>query len=86
VRSESHALRLRSADLVVSIEFAVEVCCCCVTFHCIQLAVKQRLNWNTGNVFNCLNQFFLTMVLSIEELVFLVEYFFRESIRYTNLV
>ena len=26
------------------------------------------------------------MVLSIEELVFLVEYFFRESIRYTDLV
>ena len=38
VRSESHcALRLRYVDLVVSIEVAVEVCCCCVTFHCIQL-------------------------------------------------
>ena len=24
-------------DLVVSIEVAVEVCCYCVTFHCIQL-------------------------------------------------
>ena len=23
--------------LVVSIEVAFEVCCCCVTFHCIQL-------------------------------------------------
>jgi len=37
VRSESPcALRLRYVDLVVSIEVAVEVCCC-VTFHCIQL-------------------------------------------------
>ena len=36
VRSESHcALRLRYVDLVVSIEVAVEVCCCCVTFRCI---------------------------------------------------
>ena len=24
-------------DLVVSIEVAIEVCCCCVTFNCIQL-------------------------------------------------
>jgi len=38
LRSESHcALRLRYIDLVVSIEVAVEMCCCCVTFHCIQL-------------------------------------------------
>jgi len=38
VRSESHgALRLRYVDLVASIEVAVEVCCFCVTFHCIQL-------------------------------------------------
>jgi hypothetical protein len=38
VHSESHcALRLRYIDLLVSIEVAVEVCCCCVTFHCIQL-------------------------------------------------
>jgi len=38
VLSESHcALRLRYVDLVVSIEVAVEVCYCCVTFHCIQL-------------------------------------------------
>jgi hypothetical protein len=30
VRSESRcALRLRYVDLVVSIEVAVEVCCCC---------------------------------------------------------
>ena len=36
VRSESHcALRVRYVDLVVSIEVAVEVCCC-VTFRCIQ--------------------------------------------------
>jgi len=33
VRSESHcALRLRYVDLAVSIEVALEVCCCCVTF------------------------------------------------------
>jgi hypothetical protein len=38
VRSESRcALSLRCADLVVSIEVAVEACCCCVTFHCIRL-------------------------------------------------
>jgi hypothetical protein len=38
VRSESHcALRLRYVDLVVTIEVAVEVCCCCVTFQCVQL-------------------------------------------------
>jgi len=35
-------------------------------------AVKQRLKCNTGKVFNCLNQFVLTAVLSIEERVFLV--------------
>ena len=38
VRSEIQcALRLRYVDLAVSIEVAVEVCCCCVTFRCIQL-------------------------------------------------
>ena len=38
VRSENHcAIRLRYVELVVSIEVAVEVCCCCVTFRCIQL-------------------------------------------------
>ena len=35
-------------------------------------AVKQRLKCNTGKVFNFLNQFVLTAVLSIEERVFLV--------------
>ena len=49
-------------------------------------AVKQRLKCNTGKVLNCLNQFLLTTVLSIEERVFLVEYVFREGNRYTNLV
>jgi hypothetical protein len=49
-------------------------------------AVKQRLKWNTGKVFNCLNQFLLTVVLSIAECVFLVEYVFRESNRYTDVV
>jgi hypothetical protein len=38
--------------------------------------VKQRLKCNTGEVFNCLIQFLRTMVLSIEERVFLVEYGF----------
>jgi hypothetical protein len=37
-------------------------------------------------VFNCLNQFLLTIVLSIEERIFLVEYIFREGNRYTDLV
>jgi hypothetical protein len=62
--------------LVVSIEVAVEVCCCFVTFHCIQL-----LNINSGKVFNCLNQFLLTAVLSIEE-----HYIFQEGTRYADLV
>jgi hypothetical protein len=35
VRSESRcALRLRHVDLVVSIEVAVEVCCCFTVFSC----------------------------------------------------
>jgi hypothetical protein len=49
-------------------------------------AVKQRLKRNTGEVCNCLIQFLLTMILSIEECVFLVEYVFREGNRYTDLV
>jgi hypothetical protein len=49
-------------------------------------AVKQWLKCNTGKVFNCLHQFLLTVVLSIEERVFLVEYVFREGNRYTDLV
>jgi hypothetical protein len=65
--------------LIVSIEVAVEVCCYCVTFHCIQLL-------NTGEVYNCLIQFLLTVVLSTEERVFLVEHIFREGNRYTDLV
>jgi hypothetical protein len=48
--------------------------------------VKQRLKCNTGKVCNCLIQFLLTLVLSIEERVFLVEYVFREGNRYTDLV
>jgi hypothetical protein len=35
---------------------------------------------------NCLIQFLLTVVLSIEERVFLVEYVFREGNRYTDSV
>jgi transposase len=49
-------------------------------------AVKQRLKRNTGKVFNCLIQFLLTTVLSIEERVFLVEYVFQAGNRYTDLV
>jgi len=49
-------------------------------------AVKQLLKSNTGKMFNCFNQFSLTVVLSIEERVFLVEYVFREGNRYTDLV
>jgi hypothetical protein len=37
-------------------------------------------------VCNCLIQFLLTVVLSIEERVFVVEYVFREANRYTALV
>jgi hypothetical protein len=37
-------------------------------------------------VLNCLNQFLLTAILSIEERVFLVEYVFRVDSRYTDLV
>jgi hypothetical protein len=48
--------------------------------------VKQRLKRNTGKVCNCLIQFLLTMVLSIEERVFLVECVFREGNRYTDLL
>jgi hypothetical protein len=47
-------------------------------------AVKQRLNCNTDKVCNCLIQFLLTMVPSIEECVFLVEYVFREDNRYAD--
>jgi hypothetical protein len=37
-------------------------------------------------MFNCLIQFFLTVVLSIKKCVFLVKYDFREGNRYTDLV
>jgi hypothetical protein len=48
--------------------------------------VKQRLKCNTGKVCNCLIQFLVTTVLSIEERVFLAEDVFREDFRYTDLV
>jgi hypothetical protein len=48
--------------------------------------VEQRLKCNAGEVCNCLIQFLLTMVLSIEEHVFLVELVFQEGNRYTDLV
>jgi hypothetical protein len=65
--------------VVVSIEVAVELCCCFTV-------AKQRLKRNTGKVCNWLIQFSLAMVLSIEERIFLVEYVFREGNRYTDLV
>ena len=59
--------------------------CCCVTFHCIQLL--NRLKFNTSKVFNCLNRFVLTAVLSIEERVFLVYLLpSQKTVRYTDLV
>jgi hypothetical protein len=67
--------------LVVSIEVVVEIAV--VSLYSV---VKQRLKCNTGKVCNCLIQFLLTMVLSVEQCVFLVEYVFRESSRYTDLV
>jgi hypothetical protein len=48
--------------------------------------VEQRFKCNTGEVFNCLIQFLLTMVLTIGERVFLVEHAFREGNRYTDLM
>jgi hypothetical protein len=64
--SESRcALRLRYVDLVVSIEVAVEVCCC------FTAVVKQRLKCNTGKVCNCLIQFLLAMFLAIEKRAFI---------------
>jgi ubiquitin C-terminal hydrolase len=48
--------------------------------------VKQRLQCNTCKVCNCLIQFLITVILSIEERVFVVECVFREGKRYTDLV
>jgi transposase len=48
--------------------------------------VKQRFKCNTGKVCNCVIQFLLTVVLSIEQRVFLVEYVVRKGNRYTDLV
>jgi hypothetical protein len=82
VRSESRcALRLRYVDLVVSIEVTVK--CAVVSLYSV---VKQRLKCNTGKVCNCLIQFLLIVVFSIEKRVFLVEYVFQEANRYTDLV
>jgi hypothetical protein len=66
VRLESrYALRLLYVDVAVSIEVAVEVAV--VSLYSV---VKQRLKCNTGKVWNCLIQFSLVIVLSIEERVF----------------
>jgi hypothetical protein len=62
VRKVAVHLRLRYVDLVVGIEVAVEVCV--ISLYSV---VKQRLKCNTGKVCNCLIQFLLTIVLSIEE-------------------
>jgi hypothetical protein len=45
--------------------------------------VNQRLKCNTGKVCNCLIQFLLTMVLSIEERVFLVHSVFSDALSIT---
>jgi hypothetical protein len=72
VRSEIRcALRLQYVDLVFSIKVSV------VSLYSV---VTQRLKCNTGKVCNCLIQFLLTVVLSIEERVFLVEYIFKKAI------
>jgi hypothetical protein len=56
VHSESRcALRLWYVDLVVSIEVAVEVCCCFTV-------LKQQFKCNTGKVCNCSIQFLLSLV------------------------
>jgi hypothetical protein len=76
VRSESHcALRLQYVDLVVSIEVAVEV-----AVVSVYSVVKQWLKCNTVKVCNCLIQFLLTMVLSIEECGFLVHSNFLKAL------
>jgi hypothetical protein len=57
-----------------------------LTAICVCQRVKQQLKCNTGKVCNCWIKFLLTMVLSIEKRVFLVEYVFQEGNRYTDLV
>jgi hypothetical protein len=67
VRLESRCtLRLRYVHLVVSIKLPLK--CAVVSLY---LVVKKRLKCNTGKVCNCLNQFLLTLVLSVEEHVFM---------------
>jgi hypothetical protein len=67
VRSESRcALRLRYVDLLSVSRLPLK--CAVVSLYSI---VKQRLKCNTSKVCNCLIQFLLTMVLSIEERVFI---------------
>jgi hypothetical protein len=58
VRSESRCgLKLRYVDLKLPLQYAV------VSLYSV---VKQRFNCNTGKVCNCLIQFLLTVVLSID--------------------
>jgi hypothetical protein len=63
VRSGSRGARvLRVVDLVVSINVAVEVAV--VTLYSF---VKHRLKCNTGKACNCLIQFLLTTILSMDK-------------------
>ena len=63
MRSENHcALRLRYVDLVVSIEVAVEVRCCCVTFQCVQL-LNRRIMKNESITANGLQILFKRKLL-----------------------
>jgi hypothetical protein len=79
--SESRcALRLRQVWLSV---LKLPLKCAIVSLYSV---VKQLLKYNTDKMCNCLIKFLLSMFLSINERVFLVEYFFREGNRYKDLV
>jgi hypothetical protein len=82
VCSESRCvLLLRCVDFVSVSRLSLK--CTVVSLHS---TVKQRMKCNFRRVFNCLIKFLLTMVLSTEERVFLVEYVLRAGNRYTDLV
>jgi hypothetical protein len=82
VRSESRSvLRLRYVDWLSISQLPLKSVV--VSPYSV---VKQRLKCNTGKVCNSLIQFLLTVVLSVEERVFLAEYVLREGNRYTDLV
>jgi hypothetical protein len=78
VCSESFcALRLRYVVWLAVSKFPLKYAV--VSLHSV---VKQRLKCNIGKACNCLIQFLLTAILSIEERAFLVEYVFREGNRW----